>query len=123
MTFLIDPPLLIIFGFLCYIIGEKLRERTRLPITLALAIFTMATIWFMSISLYLNMPHMDWFWQAFPPATSGKELMINSNLFAFESVNTAGLVDAIAFLIIATYPIWLYIGLKVKPFLDARHTE
>ena len=114
LTFLIDPPLLIVFGAVSFLIGEKLQDRTTLPIGRILSVFSLSVILFMSISLYLNMPFMDWFWIPFQPAaTSGRNLMINSAIFSFESVNTAGLTDALAFVQILLYPIWLYVGIRL----------
>jgi hypothetical protein len=58
---------------------------------------------------------MDWFWQPFYPiVTSGRDLMINTGIFSFESVNTAGLIDALAVLQIAIYPIWIHLGLRLN---------
>ncbi|MBD3404560.1 MAG: hypothetical protein GF411_00315 [Candidatus Lokiarchaeota archaeon] len=113
MTFLIDPPLLFSFGFISYFIGAKLSDKTSLPVGKILAIFSLITIIFTSTSLYLNMAYMDWFWMPFSPVvTSGKDLMINSGIFAFESINTAGLIDALAAIQIALYPLWIYFGIR-----------
>ncbi len=114
LTFLIDPPLLIIFGAVSFLIGEKLQNRTTLPIGRILAVFSLSVILFTSTALYLNMPFMDWFWTPFQPAaSSGRNLMINSAIFSFESVDTAGLTDALAFVQILLYPIWLYVGIRL----------
>lgn len=121
MTFLIDPPLLIIFGYVSFVIGNALKHKTRLPISKALVIFSLCTIIFTSSSLYLNMGYVDFFWLPFVPVvSSGKDLMINSGIFSFESTNTAGLIDALAFLQIAIYPIWIYLGVKLYRY---RHTK
>jgi hypothetical protein len=57
---------------------------------------------------------MDWFWEPFAPlVTSGKDLMINSGIFHFETTNTAGLIDALAIIQIILYPLWTFIGLRV----------
>ncbi|TXT55324.1 MAG: conserved membrane protein of unknown function [Candidatus Thorarchaeota archaeon] len=113
MTFLIDPPLLFSFGFISYFIGAKVSDKTNMPIGKILAVFSLFTIIFTSSSLYLNMSYMDWFWIPFQPAvTSGKDLMINSGLFSFESTDTAGLIDALAAIQIALYPLWIYLGVK-----------
>ena len=121
MTFLIDPPLLIIFGYVSFVIGNALKHKTQLPISKALVIFSFCTIIFTSSSLYLNMGYVDFFWLPFVPAVaSGKDLMINSGIFSFESTNTAGLIDVLAFLQIAIYPIWIYLGVKLYHY---RHTK
>ncbi len=121
MTFLINPPLLIIFGYVSFVIGNALKHKTQLPISKALVIFSLCTILFTSSSLYLNMGDVDFFWLPFVPAVaSGKDLMINSGFFSFESTDTAGLIDALAFLQIAIYPIWIYLGVKLYRY---RHPE
>ncbi len=121
MTFLIDPALLIIFGYVSFVIGNALKHKTQLPISKALVIFSLCTIIFTSSSLYLNMGYVDFFWLPFMPAvTSGKDLMINSGIFSFESTTTTGLIDALAFLQIAIYPIWIYLGVKLYRY---RHPE
>lgn len=114
MTFLIDPGLLIIFAIISCWIGQVMQEKTSKPIGLILAIFSLCVIIFTSTSLYLNLWYMDWFWQPFAPSvSSGRDLMINSGIFSFESENTAGLIDALAALQIIIYPLWTYIGLKL----------
>ena len=114
MTFLIDPALLIIFGYVSFVIGNALKGKTKFPVSNALVIFILCTIIFTSSSLYLNMGYVDFFWLPFVPAvTSGKDLMINSGIFSFESTTTTGLIDALAFLQIAIYPIWIYLGVKL----------
>ena len=121
MTFLIDPALLIIFGYVSFVIGNALKGKTKFPISNALVIFSFCTIIFTSSSLYLNLGYMNFFWLPFVPAvSSGRDLMINSGIFSFESINTAGLIDALAFLQIAIYPIWIYLGVKLYRH---RHTE
>lgn len=121
MTFLIDPALLIIFGYVSFVIGNALKGKTKFPVSNALVLFSLCTIIFTSSSLYLNLGYVDFFWLPFVPAvSSGRDLMINSGIFSFESINTAGLIDALAFLQIAIYPIWIYLGMKLYRH---RHTE
>ncbi|MHA1479980.1 MAG: hypothetical protein ACTSQZ_00955 [Candidatus Thorarchaeota archaeon] len=114
MTFLIDPPLLIFFSLISLKIGDLVSTKTKLPIGKFLALFSLVVILFTSTSLYLNGWWLDWFWVPFQPAvTSGRDLMINSGIFSFESANTAGLTDALAFIQIALYPMWTLIGIKL----------
>jgi hypothetical protein len=121
LTFLIDPPLLITFGFVSYIIGDSIRGRTKLPVSQILAVFSVCTIIFTSSTLYLNLWFMDWFWQPFSPlVSSGRDLMINSGIFSFESENTAGLIDTLAFIQIALYPLWIYIGVRLHHWYKNR---
>lgn len=121
MTFLIDPGLLIFFSIVSYWIEGLLKERTRLPVGKMLAAFSLCVIIFTSTSLYLNMWYMDWFWQPFAPnITSGKDMMINSGIFSFESTNTQGLIDILAAIQICLYPLWTAIGVKVFSYLKNR---
>jgi hypothetical protein len=47
--------------------------------------------------------------------------MINSGLFAFEFVLTAGVIDVLALVLFALYPLWLYCGVFLGYFLFGRH--
>jgi hypothetical protein len=115
MTFLIDPPLLVAFALLSCWIGRKVQNRTNAPVGQILAWFSLCVILFTSTSLYFNLEFMDWFWQPFYPiVTSGRDLMINTGLFSIESVDTAGLIDALAVFQIAIYPIWTHLGLRLN---------
>ncbi|MBN2228559.1 MAG: hypothetical protein JW779_03125 [Candidatus Thorarchaeota archaeon] len=114
MTFLIDPFLLMGFSIISCWIEKRLKNKTQKPIGTILAIFSLCVIIFTSTSLYLNLWYMDWFWLPFSPViTSGRDLMINSGLFTFESVNTAGLIDTLAAMQIILYPLWTYLGLRI----------
>jgi hypothetical protein len=114
MTFLIDPALLIVFSLVSCWIGYIVRNKTVLPVGKILSIFSLCVIIFTSTSLYLNMWYMDWFWQPFSPlVTSGKDLMINSGIFHFESTTTTGLIVALAVIQIILYPLWTFIGLQI----------
>jgi len=117
MTFLIDPALLIIFTLISCWIGHAVKDKTNLQIGKILSIFSLCVIIFTSTSLYLNLWYMDWFWQPFVPiVASGKDLMINSGLFNFESVNTVGLIDSLAAIQIIFYPLWTYTGLRILSY-------
>ncbi|TFG27615.1 hypothetical protein EU528_12565 [Candidatus Thorarchaeota archaeon] len=114
MTFLIDPALLILFSLVSCGIGYSVRNKTSLPVGKMLSILCLCVILFTSTSLYLNLWYMDWFWQPFAPlVTSGKDLMINSGIFHFESTNTAGLTDTLAAIQIILYPLWTFIGIRI----------
>lgn len=115
--FLIDPFLLILFGFLSYYIGDRYGHRTRFPIAKFLAYFSFAAMAFAGVSLYLNNPVMDWMWRPFFPfAESGRDFMINSLIFSFpfDPANTVGLIDALAAVLFALYPLWLYMGIYIQ---------
>ncbi|MHA1864754.1 MAG: hypothetical protein ACTSWA_13360 [Candidatus Thorarchaeota archaeon] len=114
MTFLIDPALLIIFSLVSCWIGQIVKDKTTMQVGKILSIFSLCVIIFTSTSLYLNLWYMDWFWQPFfPLVTSGRDLMINSGIFNFESVNTSGLTDTLAAIQIILYPLWTYIGFRI----------
>ncbi|MGM0687047.1 MAG: hypothetical protein ACQET3_08775 [Promethearchaeati archaeon] len=118
MTFLIDPPLLVGLAMLSQYLGSKITSGNSRKIGQLLALFSLCTIMFTSSSLYLNMWYMDWFWCPFQPlVASGKDLMINSGIFSFESVNTAGLIDALAAFQIILYPVWIYLGYRIYYWL------
>lgn len=121
MTFLIDPPLLVVFSLISCAIGVRVQSKTSLPVGGVLAIFSLCAIIFTSTSLYLNMWYMDWFWTPFyPTITSGRDLMINSGLFGFESSSTAGMIDALAAIQIVLYPLWTYLGLRLWPRIGGK---
>ena len=112
--FLIDPFLLIFFGFLSYLIGHYLKPYLKFNIGKPLVYFSLLIMIFASVSLYLNNPIMDWMWlPSYPLATSGRDFMINSFIFHFESTYTTGLIDGIAALLIAIYPIWITLGVWI----------
>ncbi len=112
--FLIDPFLLIFFGFLSFFIGFYTKRYTSLPIDKILVYFSLIVMTLAGITLYLNNPILDWMWLPFYPlATSGRDYMINSLIFNFESVNTTGVIDAISALLIAIYPIWITLGVFI----------
>ncbi len=114
MTFIMDPPLLLFLGYISLRIGDWAKTKTKLPIGNLLLVFFIVSMMFMSTSMYLDMWWMDWFWTPFQPyTTSGKDMMINSGLFSFESTNTVGLIDTLAAIQIAIYPVWLYIGTRI----------
>ncbi|TFG14648.1 hypothetical protein EU537_02985 [Candidatus Thorarchaeota archaeon] len=111
MTFLIDPFLLIGLTILSMRMGQKAKPQDPRRIGKLLSLFSLVVIIFTSTSLYNNGWWMDWFWIPLQPyATSGKDLMINSGIFAFESQNTQGLIDFLAYLQIALYPLWSFVG-------------
>jgi len=117
MTFLIDPALLILLSLVSCWIGQLVESKTTASVGKILSIFSLCVIIFTSTSLYLNLWYMDWFWQPFTPlVASGRDLMINSGVFHFESVNTMGLIDTLAAIQIILYPLWTYIGLRIWSF-------
>jgi hypothetical protein len=105
-------------------IGQWLNQEDSSRIGKLLALFSLVTIIFTSTSLYNNGWWMDWFWIPLQPyATSGKDLMINSGLFSFESQNTEGLIDFLAYLQIALYPVWSFLGYSAYKHFRNKHSQ
>jgi hypothetical protein len=114
LTFLIDPPLLMVFSLVSMTIGSWARIRTSRPVGSILVVLSLVVIMFTSSSLYFNCWWLDWFWQPFSPAvTSGRDLMVNSGLFAFDTSTPSIVSDALAVLQIALYPLWSYLGVLI----------
>jgi len=95
-------------------IGSWVSKRTDRKIGIPLAVFCLVVIIFTSSSLYFNGWWMDWFWQPlYPAATSGRDLMVNSGVFAFDTSTPSVLADALAVLQICLYPLWSYLGIRI----------
>jgi hypothetical protein len=77
--------------------------------------------WIVAGSLYLNLGWFDWLWLWTGRAVNGRDFMINSAIFGFEYINTAGLIDGIALVLFLAYPIWLYLGVWVGYLLFGQH--
>jgi hypothetical protein len=109
MSFLVDPPLLITAGALIERNSpNKLVADTLEKSTLAIFIGT-------SANLYLDKPHTKWMWKLMR-AKSGRDWMINSDVFHFEYENPSVFTHMISILIFSTYPFWIKLGRKlVKP--------
>jgi len=121
MSFLLDPLLLLGCGALIVLLRNRLLYRVTRRATKVLGALTLVLFWVVAGSLYLNLGWFDWVWTSLFRGTSGRDFMINSGIFHFESVNTAGCIDAIAVLLFAIYPLWLYCGVFVGKLLFGRH--
>ena len=101
MSFLIDGPWL-------YANGRALaRTRNQTP----LAAGTMAVFWGVSVPLYLNARWTRPIWRACR-ADSGRDWMINSGVLRLEHRRLSARAHALAAAIFATYPVWLWLGLR-----------
>jgi len=109
MSFLIDPPLL-------YSGGRAYAHATRdmgpsHPRDAAVAVAGMALFWGVSVGMYRD---QDWtrpVWRMCR-ATSGRDWMLNSGVFRFESRKPSARTHAITGAIFATYPMWLWLGMR-----------
>ena len=109
MSFLIDPPLL-------YCGGCVYRRATREADPsgardLAAGAAFMAIFWGVSVGLYLDQGWTRPVWRMCR-AASGRDWMLNSGVFGFEWRKPSARTHAIAGAIFATYPMWLWLGMR-----------
>lgn len=121
MSFFFDPFLLIVCGGLIVWIRNRFLYRLTPHTNKLLAVITVVIFWVVAGSLYLNLGWFDWIWVWMGRSTSGRDFMINSGFFHFESSNTVGLIDSIALLLFVLYPVWLYCGIFIGYLLFGRH--
>jgi hypothetical protein len=103
MSFLIDPPWLYANGR----IAATLPERAQAPVAAA----TVATFVGVSVSLYLNKPWTRWMWELCR-AEDGRDWMLNSGVLRIDPQRAGPRTHAISAALFATYPLWLWLGLK-----------
>jgi len=101
MSFLIDGPWL-------YANGRAIA-RTEKPAPLAAG--TMAVFWGVSIPLYLNQRWTRPVWRVCR-AQSGRDWMLNSGVFKLDHRRPSRRTHAVSAAIFATYPLWLWLGLR-----------
>ncbi len=109
MSFLIDPPLLY-SGGRAYARATRDADPSRTR-DAAVGVAGMAIFWGVSVGLYLD---QDWtrpVWRMCR-AASGRDWMLNSGVFGFESRRPSARTHAIAGAIFATYPLWLWLGMR-----------
>ena len=102
MSFLIDGPWL-------YANGRAIARATDNPAPLAAG--TMAVFWGVSIPIYLNRRWTRPIWRACR-ASSGRDWMINSGVLKVDADKVRPRGHAISAAIFATYPLWLWLGLR-----------
>jgi hypothetical protein len=109
VSFLIDPPLLY-GGGRAYERATRDSDPSRVRDVAVGATF-MAVFWGVSVALYL-----DQGWtrpvSRMCRAASGRDWMLNSGVFSFEWRKPSARTHAIAGAIFATYPIWLWLGVR-----------
>jgi hypothetical protein len=109
MSFLIDPPLLY-SGGCAYARATRDADSSRACDVLVGAAF-MAVFWGISVGLYLDQGWTRPVWRMCR-AASGRDWMLNSGVFGFESRKPSARTHAIAGAIFATYPMWLWLGMR-----------
>ncbi len=104
MSFLIDPPWLYATG---RAYGRLMPERT--PAARAIGGATAGAFLATSISLYLDRPWTRGIWEACR-ARSGRDWMLNSGVLRIDFRRSGRRTHAVAALLFATYPLWLWLG-------------
>jgi hypothetical protein len=103
MSFLIDPPWL-------YANGRVLAQApadARRPLAAA----TLATFLVTSISLYLDRGWTRPIWRLCR-ARSGRDWMLNSGVLRLDPDRAGPRTHVVSALLFATYPLWLWLGLR-----------
>jgi hypothetical protein len=113
-SFLIDGPWLLSLGWLYgkvtrrMVKDEERRKRVRRFLDLA----TLGAFYVTSVSLYLNLEWTRWIWEMCR-AKSGRDWMVNSGVFRFDTENMSPRAHAVCAAIFATYPLWLKAGYQL----------
>lgn len=100
MSFLLDPPALVVIGI---VLGRHVHDRTRRR---RLAVGVVAVFLLISSLQYLDV--IPWWWGGW---MSGTNWMLNSGLDTQLS-RSAG-TDVLAVVLLAAYPLWIGLGLVV----------
>jgi hypothetical protein len=109
MSFLIDPALLYAGGR-TYAATTPEQERT-LANDLKVGVQTMAFFYAVSVGLYLDHEWTKPIWRPVR-AKSGRDWMINSGVTRFDAAKAGPRTHKLAATIFATYPIWLWLGMR-----------
>lgn len=112
MSFLIDPPLLIISGILLYLAGEKyaLTDGKKKAIGILIVLL------FISVSALLYLDAVRCFFPFICGSLSGSEFMFHSDVTGIYKEDVPLFVVILLF---ALYPLWIYSGYAIaKKFLE-----
>lgn len=103
MSFLVDPPLLVLSGAAIERLApdEPTKERASAAV--------LGTFFVTSGALYANARWIRWFWRACR-AETGRDWMLNSGVFKFDHRRARWPTHLLGFAIFATYPSWLRLG-------------
>jgi hypothetical protein len=108
VSFLIDPPWLFANG---EAYARVAPDSAQGPAAKILGTGTVALFWVTSISLYLNRDWTRGIWEACG-AADGRDWMLNSGVFRFDATRAGPRTHALAALLFATYPLWLWLGYR-----------
>lgn len=108
MSFLIDPALLYVNGraYAHLTPGSPSARRDA-----GVAAATMAIFWGVSVSLYLDHGWTEPIWRACR-AESGRDWMLNSGVLKLDWRRAGTRTHAVSAAIFATYPVWLWLGMR-----------
>ena len=109
MSFLIDPALLY-SGGRTYARATRSREPSAKR-DLAVGATYMVVFWGVSVGLYLDQGWTKPLWRICR-AQSGRDWMLNSGVFRFDWRNAGGRTHKLSAAIFATYPLWLWLGMR-----------
>jgi len=123
-SFLLDPGLLILIGLLIVyiarrLLGQQVKEQIFIPL---LAAVTLVIFYWGSLSLYFNQPYVDFlhrFAALFPligESPSGFNFMLGSGIMKWPYITPQEApfyVHLAGGFIFATYPLWLYLGIRL----------
>ncbi|MDA4114109.1 MAG: hypothetical protein OK474_08695 [Thaumarchaeota archaeon] len=116
MSFLLDPPALLLLGFLAgksyyllTVFGDRVfRRGAQRKNLLIIGAIIVVVSWAYSAALYLNLIYFPW---PLPHWYGGTNWMLNSGLPLGLTRNSVS--DIAALVIFATYPLWFYIGTEL----------
>ena len=123
MSFLLDPFLLVLCGAVIVLLRNRVLYRLTRHANKVLGVLVVLLFWVVAGSMYLNLGWFDWLWLWTGRAVNGRDFMINSGIFQFEFVNTAGLIDVVAVGLFVLYPVWLYVGVFIGYLLFGQHEK
>ena len=105
MSFLLDPPALVIIGIVIDRYGDSRTQKNRIGAAVV-AIF-------LSVSTLLYLDVLPWWWGGW---IEGSDWMLNSGLPT--TVERSPGIDILAVLQFAAYPLWMRLGLDLRTYLE-----
>lgn len=106
MSFLLDPPALVILGMLLDRYVESVDRRNLIAAAIVGAFLVVSSL------LYLDV--LPWWWGGW---IAGSDWMLNSGLPV--DVKREPGIDILAVLMFAAYPLWMRLGLDLRRYLGA----
>ena len=106
MSFLVDPPLLVLSGAAI----ERLAPDE--PTKSGASAAVLGTFFVTSGALYANAGWIRWFWRACR-AETGRDWMLNSGVFRIDHRRVGWPTHLLSAAIFATYPGWLRLGRRL----------